>query len=142
MKGNMITEFLPCPEEWSLDRSRYSWLKDGDVRVLDAYDFDFGDILKCHSNYMDETRICALLCCTPKDLESYCQALWRKPWDFVHKCLMAAAQGMAVDQIFSKWAKDGNSAAINIMNNSIVRFNEDADRRSMTIRIVNDLGDD
>lgn len=142
MKGNMITEFLFSPEEWSLDDPRYTWLTDGDKRALDAFGFDFGDILKCLRTYMDESRICSLLVCTPDDLDRYCTILWRKPWPLIHKCLFAAAQGMAVEDIFDKWARAGNSTAISVMNTSIVRFNEESDRKAMTIRIVNDLSDD
>ena len=142
MKGNKITEFLYSPEEWSLDQERYPWLSQDDIRALDAFDFDFGDILKCHRTYMDESRICSLLCCSTHDLDEYCSILWRKPWDFVHKCLMAAAQGMAVDDIFDKWSREGNSTAMSIMAQSIIKFNEAQDKKAMTIRIVNDLNED
>lgn len=142
MKGNMITEYLWSPEEWLLDRAKYDWLSQDDARALDAFGFDFGDILKCHRTYMDETRICNLLCCTKADLDEYCSILWRKPWDFIHKCLMAAAQGMAVDEIFDRWSREGNSTAMSIMANSIIKFNEDSDKKSMTIRLVNDLNDE
>ena len=139
---NLITEFLDRPLQWSLDDPRYDWLTEADKRQLRTkFEFDWSWILYGESNWLTMAQMASYCMCTQKDLDLYCQILWRKPWDIIHAVLSQEAKNEAIHDIFRPWAEEGNSAALAIVK-QITRINEDDEKKdkAITVRLVNDLG--
>lgn len=137
-----ITEFLQNPSQWNLHDERYDWLTQHDYDYLERFDFDFGDILDCENHFNTPEQICDRLMCTPNDLDKYCQCLWKKPWDMIHKALYIAAKDDAVDEVFMPFARQGNATAMTVLTHHIIRLGQEDRNNALTIKIVNDLGED
>lgn len=138
---NYVTEFLFFPNGWKLDDPRYTWLTPEDRKILDGFDFDYGDILDSvkHHNSMEMTA--ALLMTDQKQLDHYCQTLWRKPWDVVYGALRAKTKNEYVDRVFSRWAEEGSGVALNVMKDVTQVAQEENDKKAngLTIRLVSDI---
>lgn len=140
---NYITEFLQNPSQWRLDDERYDWLSDRDKEYLTTqFDFDYGDILDCENHFNTIEQTCDRLMCTEKDLDSYCQKLWNKPFSMIHKALYIAAKDGAVDDVFMPFARQGNATAMTILTHHIMKLDKEERNNALTIKIVNDLGDE
>jgi len=140
---NLVSEFLQTPALWDLYDERYDWLDEKARKYLDEnFDFDFGDILNCEKHWLEPHVTAAKLMTTQDEIDKYCMILWRKPWVAIHSSLAASARSSAVDAIFLPWAKDGNSAAINVMKEVIKPAGEQSEKREMTVRLVNDIEKD
>jgi len=142
MKKNYVTEFVGAHELWKLDRKRYDWLTDEDVRFLSSFPFDYGDILYAESCFTKKDAIPELLTCDKQALDEYCIRLFRKNWDNVHLALACAYRNDTISNVFRKHADEGNSTAMSIMASGVMRLNEEEDKKEMTIRIVNDLDEE
>lgn len=142
MKSNYVTEYVGRHELWRLDPSHYGWLTPEDLEFLSNFHFDYGDILYAESCFTKKDSIPDLLTCTKQDLDEYCIRLFRKNWDNVHLALACAYRNETIDGVFRKHADEGNSTAMSIMANGVMRLNEEEDRKEMTIRIVSDLDEE
>jgi hypothetical protein len=142
MKRNYLTEYVGRHELWKLDPKKYDWLTPDDINALSEYPFDYGDIMYAESCFTKKDAIPELLVCTKQDLDEYCTRLFRKRWDDVHLALACAYRNETISEVFRKHADEGNSTAMSIMANGVMRLNEEEDKKEMTIRIVSDLDDE
>lgn len=142
MKRNCITEYVGRHELWKLDNPDYDWLTEEDRKFLSDFPFDYGDVLYAESCFTKKDAIPELLGCTKQDLDEYCVRLFRKNWDNVHLALACAYRNETISEVFRKHADEGNSTAMSILANGVMRLNEEEDRKEMTIRIVSDLDEE
>lgn len=142
-KTRYMTEFFDEPKAWSLEdhETDYPWLTDKDIERLDAFPFDYGDIMEAEGYFIDEDSMLELLMCTKEDLNNYCLILWRKDWPMVHRVLRQRARANSVGT-FRNWANNGNATAMSILANGVMKLNSEAQKHALSIQLVNDLKED
>ena len=133
----IIEEGIAHPAAWSY--ADFPWLTDEELRELEHYPFDFGDILLCETRFLSSEQIQSRLLCNAEDLDSYCLIVFEKPWPVVHEALSIAARDMTVDEVFRPWAEQGNSTALAIMAHNVVKLDKESSAKEMRVRIINDL---
>ena len=142
-KSRTMLEFFDCPKAWTLDdyKEEYPWLTAEAVKRLDKFPFDYGDIMEADGYFMDESAMCEMFMCEPKELEVYCLILLRKPWSMVHNSLRQRARASSIDA-FREFAAKGNATAMTIMANGVMRLGAEDKAKSVTVKFVNDLGEE
>ena len=137
-KTNFITEFVADPSLWRLDDERYDWLTEADLRVLDRFSFDFGDLMECANHFLTYDDVPRVLLVPERDLESYCQRLWGRGWKPIYEALLITARNIGQDRIFRKNAERGNSAAISAMG-KVMKLIEEPKKSDVAIQFVNNI---
>jgi len=138
---NLMTECIDCPSRWRIDQ-RYTWLTPKQREDLDAFPFDFGDILNEAANFAQRDNVAKALGVKRSELEEYCAILWNKPFDLVYQILSLAARNATISNVFAKWANQGNSTAMSIMARGVMRMDDEGTSNEIRVRIVNDLEED
>ena len=142
-QASLIIKHLRNHRSWTLDDPDYDYLPEPTRKCLrNDFPFDFGDILYQEACFMPENMIADALGTTEEALNNYCLKLFGKDWKVVHLILFAAARNEAITNVFEKWAREGSSAAMTIMSNSVMRMNQDSGRKEITVTLVNDLEGD
>lgn len=138
---NHVTEYLFTPQMWKLDPVNvHTWLTEEDIKKLNEFDFDYGDILYALKVYSTRAEVGYLLMCTQKDLNDYCMILWHKPWDIIWNALFTCAKNEIKENVFRPWADKGNGIAMSVMRDaSKVIADEEGEKKELTIRLVNDI---
>lgn len=133
-----MTRFCDSPKDWSLDEC--DWISGTDRKRLEAYDFDWGDVLTMESYFPSPSQLADSFGCEVADLDSYCQILWQMDFSRVHKILAMQFRKQGLESVIYPYAQAGNNSAIGFFGKSVMKLDAEAEDKEDAVKIVFDFG--